>query len=94
MSSRSQGKARRQLAASRQLGSSLGIALVGAIVLGGLSSAFLANVQTNDRISADDLATVESAIEDADLDFLPVSTVEAAAQDAGLAQHAMLDLGR
>ncbi len=68
----------------QQLGSSLGIALVGAIVLGGLSSNFLDNVRNDERLAPDSVATVEARLESAELDFLPVEAVEQAATVAGL----------
>lgn len=68
----------------QQLGSSLGIALVGAIVLGGLTTSFLANVRDDDRLAPDVVAMVEERLESADVDFLPVEVVEEAAVSAGL----------
>ncbi len=72
----------------QQLGSSLGIALMGAIVLGGLSSSFLANVTANERLTEQEIATARAAIEEADLDFLPVEAVETAARTLGFDQVA------
>ncbi|MBY5162791.1 MFS transporter [Salsipaludibacter albus] len=68
----------------QQLGSSLGIALIGAIVLGGLTTSFLANVRDDARLDPEVVALVEQRLEDATPDFLPVEVVEEAAVSAGL----------
>ena len=47
---------------SQQLGSALGTALIGAIVIGGLVNAFLDNVQTDERVDAEVVASVETAL--------------------------------
>jgi len=67
----------------QQLGSSLGVALIGAIVLAGLAGAFISNVQSDSRISQEVSAQVSTAIEPG-VDFVAADQVEAAALDAGL----------
>jgi EmrB/QacA subfamily drug resistance transporter len=67
----------------QQLGSSLGVALIGAIVLAGLSSAFLANISEDERVS-DEIASQVGVALDGSVDFVSAQQVEAAAGDAGL----------
>src|SRR4051794_6400064 len=67
----------------QQLGSSLGVALIGAIVLTGLTSAFVSNIQSDTRIHEDIAAQVSTAA-GTGIDFVGSSDVEAAARDAGL----------
>ncbi len=67
----------------QQLGSSLGVALVGAIVLAGLTSTFVTTIQADERISDQVAAQVGVAVESG-LDFVSSADIEAAAQEAGL----------
>ena len=67
----------------QQLGSSLGVALIGAIVLTGLTSGFVTTIQSDQRISAEVSAQVGVAVEGG-LDFVSADQVQAAAQKAGL----------
>ena len=67
----------------QQLGSSLGVALIGAIVLTGLTSGFVTTIQSDQRISAEVSAQVGIAVEGG-LDFVSADQVQAAAQKAGL----------
>ena len=67
----------------QQLGSSLGVALIGAIVLTGLTSGFVTTIQSDQRISAEVSAQVGVAVEGG-LDFVSADQVRAAAQKAGL----------
>ena len=67
----------------QQLGSSLGVALIGAIVLSGLTSAFITNVSTDERISAEVSAQVGVAA-GTGIDFLTVDEVQTAVDDAGV----------
>jgi hypothetical protein len=69
----------------QQLGSSLGVALIGAIVLTGLTSAFVTTVQSDQRISAEVSAQVGVAVENG-IDFVSDNQVQAAAEKAGLDQ--------
>ena len=69
----------------QQLGSSLGVALIGAIVLMGLTSTFISNVEHDPRISADVSAQVGVAA-GSNTNFVSSNQVEAAAQKAGLDQ--------
>lgn len=67
----------------QQLGSSLGVALIGAIVLAGLTSTFVAKVEADARISSEVAAQVGVAVESGG-DFVPATQVEAAAKEAGV----------
>jgi len=67
----------------QQLGSSLGVALVGAIVLAGLTGAFISNVESDSRIQQDAAQQVSVAVEPG-IDFVAAEQVEAAAREAGL----------
>jgi EmrB/QacA subfamily drug resistance transporter len=69
----------------QQLGSSLGVALVGAIVIGGLTSSFLANVQGDPRISAEVASQVGVAV-GGSVEFVATAQVAEAALAAGLDQ--------
>jgi EmrB/QacA subfamily drug resistance transporter len=69
----------------QQLGSSLGVALIGAIVLTGLTSAFVTTIQADQRISAQVAAQVGVAVESG-IDFVSDEQVQAAAEQAGLDQ--------
>ena len=66
----------------QQLGSSLGVALIGSIVLIGLTSAFVSNIQDDPRISAEVVETqIERRRSEEGIDFVASDQVEAAAQD-------------
>ncbi len=67
----------------QQLGSSLGVALIGSIVLIGLGGAFVANI-TDDPAIADDIETQIEATVEQGIDFVPSDQVEAAIQEAGV----------
>ncbi|OGO57997.1 MAG: transporter [Chloroflexi bacterium RBG_16_69_14] len=67
----------------QQLGSSLGVALIGGIVLTGLTSTFVANIQANPDIS-DEVAAQVSVAVGSGIDFVSTADVEAAVQAAGL----------
>ena len=67
----------------QQLGSSLGVALIGAIVLMGLTSTFISNVEHDPRISAEVSAQVGVAA-GSNTNFVSSTQVEAAAKKAGL----------
>ncbi len=67
----------------QQLGSSLGVALIGAIVLTGLTTTFVSNIESDPRI-ADEVAAQVSVAAGAGIDFVATDQVEAAAQTAGL----------
>ncbi len=68
---------------SQQLGSSLGVALIGAIVLGGLTSTFVANVEENPSLSAAVSEQIGVRVSSG-LDFVSSDQIAAAATDAGL----------
>jgi MFS family permease len=67
----------------QQLGSSLGVALLGAVVLSGLTSAFVSNISDDERISSSVSQQVGVAA-GGGIDFVSSDQISAAAQDAGL----------
>ena len=67
----------------QQLGSSLGVALLGAIVLSGLTTGFVSNISTDERISSEVSEQVSVAI-GSGIDFVSADQIQAAAEDAGL----------
>ncbi|KAA0233650.1 MAG: Multidrug resistance protein Stp [Acidimicrobiales bacterium] len=67
----------------QQLGSSLGVALIGAIVLAGLTSTFVAQIQDDDRIN-DEVAAQVSVAAEPGVDFVSTDEVVAALDEAGL----------
>ncbi len=67
----------------QQLGSSLGVALIGAIVLAGLTSTFVTKIENDPAISSEVSAQVGTAVSTG-IDFVASSDIEAAAQSAGL----------
>ncbi len=69
----------------QQLGSSLGVALIGAIVLAGLTGAFISHIQNDERINQQ-VATQVSTAAGTGVDFVASTEIEQAAQDAGLSK--------
>ncbi len=67
----------------QQLGSSLGVALLGAIVLSGLTSGFVSKISTDERISSAVSEQVGVAV-GSGIDFVSADQIQAAAQEAGL----------
>ena len=67
----------------QQLGSSLGLALIGAIVLMGLASTFISNVEKDPRISSEVAAQVGVAA-GSNTNFVSANEVRSAATEAGL----------
>jgi hypothetical protein len=67
----------------QQLGSSLGVALIGAIVLAGLTGVFVTKIEQDDRISTEVSAQVSVAVESG-VDFVDSAQIEQAVQEAGL----------
>ena len=67
----------------QQLGSSLGVALLGAIVLSGLTTAFVSNISSDERISSAVSEQVAVAV-GSGIDFVSADEIGAAAQEAGL----------
>jgi EmrB/QacA subfamily drug resistance transporter len=67
----------------QQLGSSLGVALLGAVVLTGLTNAFVSNVSSDERISSVVSDQVGVAV-GSGIDFVSADQVGAAAREAGL----------
>jgi len=68
---------------AQQLGSSLGVALIGAIVLTGLSATVVNQVAADERISAE-IAQEVSIRVSGGIDFAPTDAVADAARDAGI----------
>jgi Major Facilitator Superfamily len=68
---------------AQQIGSSLGVALIGAIVLTGLSATFVNQVAADERISAE-VAQEVSVRVSGGIDFVATDAVVEAAQGAGL----------
>ncbi len=69
----------------QQLGSSLGVALIGAIVLAGLTGSFISHIQSDERIDQQ-VATQVSTAAGTGVDFVASTEIEKAAQDAGLSK--------
>ncbi|MET0729404.1 MAG: MFS transporter [Acidimicrobiales bacterium] len=67
----------------QQLGSSLGVALIGSIVLIGLGGAFVANITDDPAIPDETEAQIATAVEEG-IDFVPSGQVEALIQEAGV----------
>jgi MFS family permease len=67
----------------QQLGSSLGVALIGAIVLAGLTGVFVTKIEDDPRIS-DEIAAQVSVAAGTGIDFVAADEVDAAAREAGL----------
>jgi MFS family permease len=67
----------------QQLGSSLGVALIGAVVLAGLSGAFASNVEEDARVAPDVASAVESAVSPG-IDFITAEQAEDAIRSAGV----------
>ncbi|MCB0971211.1 MAG: MFS transporter, partial [Acidimicrobiales bacterium] len=69
---------------AQQLGSSLGVALAGSIVLTGLASTYLGQLAADDRIAPETLEAVEVAVASGS-SFVPADQVRATATEAALA---------
>jgi MFS family permease len=67
----------------QMLGTSLGVALIGGIVLAGLTTTFVSNIQADPAISDEIASQVTVAVEPG-IDFVSSDQIEAAAQQAGL----------
>lgn len=76
---------------AQQLGSSLGTALLGAIVITGLITAFTGNVADNPKIAADVRQQVEVQLS-AGASFVAADQVEATAQQAGVDEATTAEL--
>lgn len=70
---------------AQQLGSSVGTALIGAIVIGALASAFITNVQDDDRIPAELKEAVTVALA-SNVEFVNSSVLEGGLIEAGVSQ--------
>jgi hypothetical protein len=69
---------------AQNLGASLGTALIGAILIIGLTAGFASRIEDDESLPADLRATLAAEARDSGLDVVPVSEVEAAATAAGL----------
>ena len=69
----------------QQLGSALGVAFIGAIVLMGLTSTFISTVENDSRISAE-VSTQVGVAAGSNTNFVSSTQVESAAKHAGLDQ--------
>jgi EmrB/QacA subfamily drug resistance transporter len=67
----------------QQLGSALGVALVGAVVLAGLTSVFVSKIQEDERITQE-VASQASVAVGSGIDFVSSDEIAAAAKNAGL----------
>ncbi len=67
----------------QQLGSSLGVALIGAVVLSGLTASFISEIESDERISAE-VAQQVTVATGTGVDFVSSDAIDAAARDAGL----------
>jgi EmrB/QacA subfamily drug resistance transporter len=67
----------------QQLGSSLGVALIGALVLAGLAGVFVSKIESDPAINSEISSRVSGSI-DAGIDFVSSDQVKSAAEDAGL----------
>ena len=67
----------------QQLGSALGVAFIGSIVLIGLSSTFISTVENDPHVSTE-LATQLAVVAESNTNFVSSSQIESAAQDAGV----------
>jgi MFS family permease len=70
---------------AQNLGSSFGTALIGAILLGGLTGAFVESVSTNPALPPEVRTALADRAADEGLEVVPVAEVEAAAIAAGVA---------
>jgi hypothetical protein len=70
----------------QQLGSSLGVALIGAVVLSGLTAGFVKNVQEDDRIT-EAVAEQVGVAAGTGLDFVSSDQIAEAAASAGIDQQ-------
>jgi predicted MFS family arabinose efflux permease len=68
---------------AQQFGSSLGVALMGAIVIGGLAAGFLGKIDSNPHLSQATKDTANVSLE-AGVPFVPASEVATAADQAGI----------
>jgi Na+/melibiose symporter-like transporter len=67
----------------QQLGSSLGVAFIGAVVLAGLTGAFVSKIESDPRISTE-VSTQVSVAAGSGVDFVASDEIRAAAAQAGL----------
>jgi hypothetical protein len=69
---------------AQNLGASLGTALIGAVLLTGLTSGFVARIDDNTALPKDVRTQIEATASENGLDVVPVEEVRTAAVDAGL----------
>jgi EmrB/QacA subfamily drug resistance transporter len=68
---------------SQQLGSSMGVALIGAVVLSGLTANFISNIQENPQVSNAISSQVSTAVATG-IDFVSSEQIAGAAEQAGI----------
>jgi EmrB/QacA subfamily drug resistance transporter len=71
---------------AQNLGASLGTALIGAVLLTGLTSGFVARIQTSSDLPQRAQSQISAAASEKGLEVVPVDDVEQAARDAGLSR--------
>jgi MFS family permease len=69
---------------AQNLGASLGTALIGAVLIIGMTTAFAVSIEDNQALPADLRATLSAQARETGLDVVPVSEVETALTAAGL----------
>jgi MFS family permease len=70
----------------QNLGASLGCALIGSVLLTGLTSGFISRIQDNPRLPSSAQQQITSTASSTGLEVVPAAQVEQAAQDAGLSK--------
>jgi EmrB/QacA subfamily drug resistance transporter len=73
---------------AQNLGASVGTALIGAIMLTFLTSAFVSNVENNPALPQRTQTSITQAATESGLDVVPIPEVQAAAEQAGLSRRA------
>jgi predicted MFS family arabinose efflux permease len=68
---------------AQQLGSALGTAVIGAVVIGSLVSAFIGNIETNDEVPGEVTEAIAIAVND-NASFVPAAQVADGLLDAGV----------
>ena len=74
---------------SQQLGSALGVAVIGSIVLTGLTTGFVSSISTDERLAEDVRTELVEATEDG-IDFLPSADVRAGLEVAGVEESSIV----
>ena len=69
---------------AQNLGASLGTALIGSILIGSMTSAFITNVTANPAIPPETASAIAAAADASGLEVVPVDTVPALLEEAGI----------